>query len=359
MNKSRIAGAVIGVSLLLSSGVLFMPTPDSWLLGWFYFHLVMVIAVCYCCLHTGAVLLFLVSLRSYKARLQRAYQAISTAIVLLTLSTIQIVIISAFNWWDSWWVNDGFVVIPYFIAGLMAYFATRNLALLVQVRTVLARSAVVLPIVTVVSLIVIPVPHVAQPVPEIVYDAANVLLFWTAGMYAVAGGVVLAVMRHVGLSYKKTMVSLGWGFITSGIVLFVALVHSFFVEQTQDVSGIIIDALGLISGIIFLYAGYVFAKSTSGTITTVLGMVQYAASLASNPADITPLLTQMRAITDALPPGEAPGLADNQRLVLIYLGIETYLVTREPIRTYTREELRSHFNPILQELLSQHEVSDA
>ncbi len=358
MNKSRIAIGAIVLSVLLSIVVLFMPTPDSWLLGWLYFHVVMIIAVWYCCLHTGAVLLFLASLRSYKARLRRAYVGISTAIVLLALSTVQIVIISAFNWWDSWWVNDGFVVLPYFVAGLVAYLATRNLALLVQVRTFLARPAIMIPLVTAISLIVIPVPHVPQPVPEIVYDAANVLLFWTTGMYVAAGGVVFAVMEHVGLSYKKTMARLAWGFVLSGIVLLAALIHSFFVEQTQDISGIIIDALGLISGFIFLAASYVFAKSASGTITTILGMVQYAAGLASNPADIAPLLAQIHAITDKIPAGEAPGLADNQRLVLIYLEIETYLVTREPIRTYTREELRSHFNSILQELLSQHEVTN-
>jgi len=73
---------------------------------------------------------------------------------------------------------------------------------------------------------------------------------------------------------------------------------------------------------------------------TALDMVTGVASLVSNPADIDAILDDVRSVTSRLQPGEVPSLEDDSVLLGVYLRLEEYLTTRDPVRTFTKEELR-------------------
>lgn len=92
-----------------------------------------------------------------------------------------------------------------------------------------------------------------------------------------------------------------------------------------------------------------------GTLHTPLDMVIHAASLVSNPSGIDPLLDQVRAMTAELSSGEHVSKVDEQRLVNIYLRIEDYLVTEEPLRVFQKDELRESLAPELLQILSVYE----
>ena len=77
---------------------------------------------------------------------------------------------------------------------------------------------------------------------------------------------------------------------------------------------------------------------------TVLEMVMNTAGLASNPHDIDPILDDVRSITSNLSPGEPPSAADNQRLIGVYLRLEEYLITSEPLRPFAKDELRKRLS---------------
>jgi hypothetical protein len=91
-------------------------------------------------------------------------------------------------------------------------------------------------------------------------------------------------------------------------------------------------------------------------IRTALDLVTHTGGLASNPADIDPLLDKVRAITATKSIEEGLSPADEETLFGVYLGLENYLATRDPIRTYTKEELRSRINEDLLSKLTKYET---
>ncbi|HSX28906.1 MAG TPA: hypothetical protein VLF60_05665 [Candidatus Saccharimonadales bacterium] len=97
--------------------------------------------------------------------------------------------------------------------------------------------------------------------------------------------------------------------------------------------------------------------ATATQVRSVLDMVALTASLASNPTEIDPLLDKMRAITANLAPGQAPSPRDTEALLAIYLQLEQYMTTKEPLRTFTKEELRSRLTLELRQQLETFETN--
>lgn len=90
---------------------------------------------------------------------------------------------------------------------------------------------------------------------------------------------------------------------------------------------------------------------TSESITTPLDLVTYAAGLASNQTDISPLLDTVRNVTARLDPTKSLSATDQQKLLGVYLHLEAYLTTKEAIRTFTKEGLRKRIaEPLLAQL---------
>jgi len=71
-----------------------------------------------------------------------------------------------------------------------------------------------------------------------------------------------------------------------------------------------------------------------------IDVVTYAAGLASDSAAIDASLDKLRHITALQKPGSSLTEADQDALVKLYLTIETYLLTKEPLRNIKKEELR-------------------
>lgn len=87
-----------------------------------------------------------------------------------------------------------------------------------------------------------------------------------------------------------------------------------------------------------------------------LDLVTYTASLASNPMDIDSLLDRVRKISATHSPEKGLSPTDETELFKVYLNLETYLTTSDPIRTFTKQELRSRLDPELTAKLNTHEV---
>lgn len=100
------------------------------------------------------------------------------------------------------------------------------------------------------------------------------------------------------------------------------------------------------------------ADQKKTTIDSALDMITRAAGLASNPRDIDPLLDDVRAVTSKLRPGDSPTASEETKLLTAYLHIEQYLTTREPIRVFTKQELRSKVSPRLRARLEAYEEKE-
>lgn len=82
------------------------------------------------------------------------------------------------------------------------------------------------------------------------------------------------------------------------------------------------------------------SQQQSEIMTTALDLANTAAGFASNQSDIEPLLYRIKQISSQ--PSSTMLLTSENEAALfnIYLQIEKYLMTSDPIRTFSKEELR-------------------
>lgn len=75
-------------------------------------------------------------------------------------------------------------------------------------------------------------------------------------------------------------------------------------------------------------------------MTNALDLARTASGFASNQKDIEPLVYQINRIANQPSSSTLLTPEDEARLFRIYLEIEHYLMTADPIRTFNKEELR-------------------
>lgn len=260
--ENVIAIGAIFASTLVGLMGLFVSTPPESHVSWLLFHAPLVLTLVYGCLHIGSAILFLRSLDAYKSELRRVYIAISIGIAVLAIGTLQVAIIAAFNWWNTPWAMDGYIVVPFLVAGMIVYIGARGLGKLISIKSLLVRSSAVLPSVFITSLLVVFIPHPTPTTTLVAYNASNIITTWTMLMFLAAGLTFVAIARHIGEHYKSTMRWLSWGFLTSTIVLASVVGHTLVVPNaTNDFFTIVTDLIGVIAGLIYLRAAYEFAKT--------------------------------------------------------------------------------------------------
>lgn len=99
-------------------------------------------------------------------------------------------------------------------------------------------------------------------------------------------------------------------------------------------------------------------KQSTAQVGTMLELTNYAASLASNMGSVDPFLDEVRRITATTAQPQGSLSADDSRsLINVYLQIEDYLVNKEPIRSFSRDELRVHIIPELRQQIESYEVN--
>jgi hypothetical protein len=79
----------------------------------------------------------------------------------------------------------------------------------------------------------------------------------------------------------------------------------------------------------------------SEIMTNALDLVKTAAGFASNQSAIEPLIAETKQISNQSYFGSQLSHTDEEALFNIYLQIEKYLMTADPIRAFNKEELRS------------------
>ncbi|HSE61377.1 MAG TPA: hypothetical protein VLA88_03715 [Candidatus Saccharimonadales bacterium] len=79
--------------------------------------------------------------------------------------------------------------------------------------------------------------------------------------------------------------------------------------------------------------------STSPEGATAVDVITYLASLASNPREIDPILDRLREVTVRQGKNTTLTEADQAALAEVFQQLLRYLVEREPLRAFTREEI--------------------
>jgi hypothetical protein len=159
-------------------------------------------------LHIGAALLFLLTLRVYKAKLKPAYVLSSLAIVIVALGTLQIPLFTALEYMDSPWITQGGIGLPFLLSGFFAYTGSRRLARLVELKSPLASFRLVLPAVIGLCILVVVLPHAESADPNAATAISSAINVWAGGLFFVAALLTWKVMHAAGLHYRNSMLSI-------------------------------------------------------------------------------------------------------------------------------------------------------
>jgi len=251
--------AVTFVTLLGYAVSFLIPAPPSWNDTSLAFHTTLANSVLYTLLHAGAAVLFLSGISAYKAALRSAYMKIASGIVLVGGGLAQVVFLNIFDLIQTPWVQYGGVMLPFVVAGLAIYFGTRSMAALIGVRSVLRNIWFVAPLLIVCVIIVSLLPHKPSSLPELVFDISNAISAWDVVLYAASLGLVLKMRTHSGAHYASAISWLAIGLTGSVFISTYILIGTLL--SGAPPAGILVDSIVAIGGLLYLKAGYSFART--------------------------------------------------------------------------------------------------
>lgn len=292
--------------------------------------------------------LFLYAMRSFKPVLRRSYVFIVIGTVMLAFVQVGLPVATIFHLYNFWPLSV-LVLLFYFCSGMFMYIGIRKYARLVEARNKLTywRWTIGTAIILSVALTLI---FREAPLPQLIgcnlaFNIASVII-------------ARRIRQQLGERYTDAINKLALSF--TAIIIFdlhMVVAQAFWPDSKgwYFTFGIhywpqVLWAIAsLIAGQAFFRTAYYpqAIQENANFIDSIL----YVAALASNKQAIDPILDQLRVITSKKNPNDFTD-QDRRTLLTIYRQIEDYLVTSDPLRTYSRQELRSHLTYDFQSALN-------
>ncbi|HYG83419.1 MAG TPA: hypothetical protein VD907_00900 [Verrucomicrobiae bacterium] len=294
----------------------------------------------------AATLFFLSSLPAFKKHLRRAYGLLASGIFLLGLVQLQLPI-SNFIFIDPI-VLSWTVVLLSFMSSTVMYYSAKRFAKQLAFSSLWTNALVVAVLAAILFFATSLLPHDELGIEEWIVDGVFGL-FAGSGVFALASALVMLKLRHrINPRYFTPITWLSFAFIAVAVAgvhePIVRLLPYFSQEQFLDyfLYGFALWPL-LLASSLFLYASMAFARLRKPSPlfpehATPVQVVETVAAMVSDSRAIQPIIDRLREIDNV----RAYALSDQERIALkdIYLQLEIYLTTEEPIRKLNREALR-------------------
>lgn len=354
MRQTRlITIGIIVLSLLLAVGVYSMPVPAYISSGSSYISDVadyrsgQAFTAFSVGISLGYVALFLLGTRQgFSPSFKKTYYWITAGGILLTVGTL----VYMFNVYKGTVDTDGASLqgeIPLAAGILVIYWGLYTFSKLVQGRAPSIQLLFVAGLLLGTGAILWFLPHKAGlGLNENLFDIANVFSSIETVAYLICGVLALRIRAIASAQYAP---SLAWcaasmfsAFFTAGMLL------SFdFIHYPQFISADTLSGIFIITNLLTLVWAYSFNKISYTSATTpsqgntFLDAITMLASLVSRPAEVDPILEDLRQTTGAHPVGQPFSSQENARLQNVYRQLQDYLVTKERIRTFNHAQLDS------------------
>ncbi len=355
MNKKFVA--ILVLEVVLGAGVALLPQVASQGLA---IQVAMAAAAMMVVSGLAAIWYFTSSLSAFKTSTKASYYII--AVGLLMFAILQLVQLYAVLFPKvplNVFLAAALTLVPYLSSSLIMYLGVRKLAKLLGIHYLWKSFWLVLGCAVVIAVGSYFLPH--TPKPDAQLEAASNLIIalvaWSIAFSAAGSLVARRIQQTISTGYQEAM---GWLSFALG-ALAVATLHEIIVKDTAILNTIYVQTNAsiwpfVLTVISFMKAGQSFKAASDRLNTqpvhaTYLDAVTYAASLVSNPSDVDTTLDKVRQITANLKPGQTVTTAQKSTLVEVYKELETYLVTKEPLRQLTRADLRARLSEDFQQAL--------
>lgn len=307
-------------------------------------YVVTLIGIAVAIFSISAIPLFIFGLQDFKQNLRKAFVFICIGIALYSLSPLQFPAVSFFHLEAL--ANTGIVVLPYIVAVSFIFWGVRRFGKVLQLRSFWFSPIWAFVAASVIAVLVGFLPHVHTDIPPAAFATVNGLNLWCGMILYFAVNGLLHVRKAAAARYHTALTWLIAGVSVNvfAAIHFTAVNLMIPADNWYAVYSPQIPAL--IGAFLFIRAGYAFTqvKTNDAALQTNASPVEvliYVASLASNPSQIDTSLDRLREITSKLS-GNNAALTPEQEasLAIAYTQIEKYLVTSEPLQSFTRQGLR-------------------
>jgi len=351
-------GAIIVVAFGVGALWLLVPPPAGVDKGQFYSPFGTPTTLVDLTFALGGGILFLLALRNFKKELKPAYRLVAGAQFSLGILTIVFPIIEYYNLWDNvYWDMSSYL--SYLVGCVLMYLGARQFMKIIGTRSLATAPLVVIVATLAISVARSLTPHVNvwAAFNEHQYDAFEVAVTIPVVFYAAAAYGMFKIRRTIGQEYRRSFDWLAAGLVLQMITAITIAVldtigydNWYFNTRMYELPTILGDFLVLVAAYQFNVVGEVTRARypvwkrvlhiAPPPPPTSIDIVVYAAGMASNLEAINPILDRMRHLTASLAPNQDLSKGEQAELRSIYLDLETYLVTKEPLRTFTRETIR-------------------
>lgn len=242
-------------------------------------------------------------------------------------------------------------VIPFLLSAFALYMGTRKLAAVLDIKMMWMSITLVLSVSVAAAIASVFLPHSSLGDPELdsmrtIFSAAI-----TFGGFVVLFGSAIAFQLKTAMNsaYRSAM---NWLALSLAMLGFAVLQEVVFkgtdLIDTPYVSYSLNFVPFLLAGLLFLKAGHGFQAATRSRLAdnaTFIDAVIYASQQVSNPVAIDSVLDDLRIVTASMQKGTKLTQDKIDVLMRVYLQIEAYLESKEPIRNITATGLRARMTP--------------
>ena len=343
MKKALIIFSIFAALSVLVSSTLFLTQPAT-------LSQAFQLQVATLLFHMAGAILFLTAIKGFRQTLRSAYQFMSGGAAMLLFGVILIYSLTILG------INQhpvvvtfGIIEFPFVLMAVFFYVGIRTFAKLVWTKSWLVNSKAVFATAGIVAIFAGVAPwfkilgSVFDPIVAIgVFDwllfgasaiLATKIYFFTSPFYKKAfGWLATFFMLTVFNAAAGFLYAIGW------------------INWYVEVSTVTYLLAGLILSITALQFNRVaYAEKSKGNLPdddtshastrNSVDLIVFVAGLASNPEAIATILDPLRIITASLSKKQ-PNEKEQAALADIYLKLENYLITKEPLRSFNQKDLR-------------------
>ncbi len=317
----------------------------------------------------GAAWWFLSALSGFTKDLRIAYRLLVMGVVLFGIGLLQLPVISLFNLWDTWYVFWGVILLPSLVSVALMYSGLRKFGRILNLRSRFMSWRILMLTTAVFIAVMVPAAHFLTRFPAEGLEVYHAVLMWCLAAFLFCAGLASRIRQNIGKAYKDAMRFMSIVMIAYAVAILQECLANIVFDPNGPYAETGAELLAFaVAGFLSLEAGRRFYLITAPVASEALSKVSpeeiadndyvesilRIAELASVPGDIDPILDSLREITATRHPGIEKALSgqERERLMNTYHQLESYLLSKEPVRRLTAADIRDRVTPAFRALLA-------
>lgn len=296
----------------------------------------------------GAALLFGLGLSGFKTAFRKSYAFLCAGLTLHGLGMMAFPIIIMYTPFFRSDLPKILGDLPYLVGTVLIYLGLLYFARLLELKTKAIQLKLVLPAALGIALLTWLLPHVGLATSDLTFDLVQSIL-WFECIFSILSLVLIVKLRRTAsLRYTRPLSWLLTALVLNSLAGLVYVGMYYFLVPGEAAAATVYELVGLVYALtnsVFMIAGYSFNRLTRAVEQqqpngTIIDVLIYMAGLASQPRAVEPLMDPLRVVTASYVPGRPLTDKSLAQLAATYENVESYLITKEPLRKFTRDDLR-------------------